>query len=371
MRLTIKTHPRRSCSTHKKIGGGKDEPSRLDRANPSRIGYKTQSQLIGSPHTSHAAELATATTHDATFFIPSRQQSTLQQVHAGVTFIDPETPRPEGPNYLLHADPLAAFEQWATLIAAFSKEPQSGFQRIHPSAIIHETAQLASDVQVGPNAVIDQHVNIGPRTKIGPGAILGPNTTIGTDCHIHARVVIEANTRLGNRVVIYPGAVILQITDKPRKENTNALATVGNVELKDDVEVGANTTIDRAKCLASTIVEQGTKIDNLVQIAHNVKLGKHNLIVAQTGIAGSSSTGDYVILAGQVGVNDHIHIASGTIVAACSGIMNSIDKPGKYSGIPATTKQEHHRQLVYLKNIKQHIQLVQQLQKEIEELKKR
>ncbi len=338
------------------------------------LANQTNSQLLGSPEivVTNAAPLEAATPNDATFFIPSRSQPTLQQVHAGVTFIHPDTPRPAGPNYLLHTDPTTAFDQWVCLVAA-SREPQSGFQGIHPSAVIHTTAKLAAGVQVAPHAVIDQYAVIGPGTRIGPGAIIGPRTFIGADCHIHARVVLEANSRLGNRVIVHAGAVIgscgygLRQTPEGKHQR---LHHIGNVELEDDVEIGANTTVDRAR-LASTIIGRGTKIDNLVQIAHNVKLGKHNLIVAQTGIAGSASTGDYVVLAGQVGVNGHIHITSRVVVAACSGVMSSIDKPGKYAGIPAFPAQEHHRQLVHLKNLKQYVQQVKQLQKEVVALKAR
>ncbi len=336
------------------------------------LAINTQSQLVGSAEVVvvGAAELDAATPNDAAFFIPSRSLPTLQQVHAGVIFIHPDTPRPEGRNYLLNPDPASAFDEWASLVAA-SREPRSGFQGIHPTAVIHESAKIAEGVHIGPYAVIDQYVAIGPRTRIGPGAIVGSYSVIGADCHIHARVVLDAYTHIGHRVSIYPGAVIgscgygLRQTAQGKHQRLNHL---GNVEIRDDVEIGANTTIDRAR-LASTIIGEGTKIDNLVQIAHNVRLGKHNLIVSQTGIAGSSSTGDHVILAGQVGVNDHIHIASGVIVAACSGVMSSIDKPGKYSGIPAFPGQEHHRQLVHLKNLKNYVQQVKQLQKEVEELK--
>lgn len=338
------------------------------------LAEQTGSQLVGEPKilVSGAAELESATPNDASFYIPSRTQPTLQQVHAGVLFIHPDTQRPDGRNYLLHADPAAAFDHWAGLVAA-AKGPLSGFEGIHPTAVIHPTAKIAEDVQIGPQAVIDQNAVIGARTCIGPGAIVGPQVVIGTDCRIHARVVLEAETRLGNRVVIYPGAVIgscgygLRQTPEGKHQRLHHL---GNVVISDDVEIGANTTIDRAR-LASTIVGQGTKIDNQVQIAHNVKLGRNNLIVAQTGIAGSSTTGDYVILAGQVGVNDHVHITSGVIVAACSAVMSSIDKPGKYSGIPILPGQEHHRQLVHLKNLKLYIQQVKQLQKDIEDLKQR
>jgi UDP-3-O-[3-hydroxymyristoyl] glucosamine N-acyltransferase len=336
------------------------------------LATKTASLLEGSEEivVSGAAELDSATPQDAAFLAHSRHHTSLQHTQAGVIFLKSDTPRPAGKNYLIHTDPAAAFDLWTTIVAQWI-QPLSGFTGIHPTAVIHETANLAEEVQIGPYAVVDRHVTIGPRTRIGPGTLIGPEATIGSDCTIHGHVVVEARSHLGDRIVIHSGAVIgscgfgLRLSPEGKHKR---LPHLGNVHLHDDVEIGANTTVDRAR-LSSTVIGQGTKIDNLVQIAHNVKLGKHNLIIAQVGIAGSSTTGDYVVLAGQVGVSDHVSIASHVMVAACSGIANSIDKPGKYSGIPAVSAQESHRQLVHLRNLSKYVQQLKQLQKEVEELK--
>jgi UDP-3-O-[3-hydroxymyristoyl] glucosamine N-acyltransferase len=330
----------------------------------------TDCQLIGDPHhvISGVADLETATSLDASFFSNPRYQQAMKNSDAGVVFVDAETPLLEGKNYLISNQPSRAFQKLVDALHPARQSP-SGFKGIHPSAVIHETAQLEEGVSIGPHAVIDEGVKIGAETFIGAGSYVGPNTSIGHSCIIHPRVVIREGCQIGHRVIIQPGAVIGScgfgyITDKQGKHVK--LNQVGNVSIEDDVEIGANTTIDRAR-FKHTKVGEGSKIDNLVQLGHGVSLGEHNIIVAQTGIAGSTSTGHHVVLAGHVAVAGHLHLSPGVKVAGKSGVSKSLPS-GDYGGIPAVPIEEYNRNQVFLRNIKQYVEQQKLLTKRIEKL---
>jgi UDP-3-O-[3-hydroxymyristoyl] glucosamine N-acyltransferase len=183
--------------------------------------------------------------------------------------------------------------------------------------------------------------------------------------------VIRERCRLGNRVILQSGAIIGScgfgyITDKNGCHQK--LEQVGIVILEDDVEIGANTTIDRARFKA-TVVRKGTKIDNLVQIAHNVEVGEHNIIAAQTGIAGSAQTGHHVMLGGQVGVLGHVELEPGTMVATRGGVSKSL-KSGKYRGSPAIPIVEFNRQEVHIRRLKEYVDRIKHLEEKVSELEK-
>lgn len=328
----------------------------------------TNCKLVGNPlHIiSGIADLEAATLQEASFFSNPRYQNAMKNSNAGVIFVDSNTPLAEGKNYLISDQPSRAFQQLVDILHPAKSSP-SGFKGIHPSAVIHETAQLSEGVSIGPHAVIDEGVKIGQDTFIGAGTYIGPDSSIGESCIIHPRVVIRENCEIGDRVIIQPGAVIGSCgfgytTDAQGKHIK--LNQVGNVVVEHDVEIGANSTIDRGR-FTSTRVGQGTKIDNLVQLGHGVVLGPHNIIVAQTGIAGSTTTGKYVVLAGQVAIAGHLHLEDHVTVAGKSGVSKSLTK-GKYGGIPAMPLQEHNRNQVLLRNIEQFIDQIKSLSKRIE-----
>jgi UDP-3-O-[3-hydroxymyristoyl] glucosamine N-acyltransferase len=330
----------------------------------------TNCRLVGNPQ--HVifgiADLETATPQDASFFSNSRYQQAMKSSKAGVIFIDPQTSLLDGKNYLISDQPSQAFQQLLDLLYPPRQSPSS-FKGIHPSAVIYETAQLEEGVSVGPHAVIDEGVKIGAGTFIGAGVYVGPETMIGSSCLIHPRVVIREGCQIGHRVIIQPGAIIGScgfgyITDKHGRHVK--LNQVGNVVIEDDVEIGANTTIDRGR-FQSTRIGQGSKVDNLVQLGHGVVIGAHNIIIAQTGIAGSSSTGRYVVLAGQVAIAGHLHLEDGVTVAGKSGVTKSLSK-GKYGGVPAVPLEEYNRNHVLLRNIEKYIEQVKDLAKRLEKL---
>lgn len=330
----------------------------------------TNSKLVGNPKhmISGVADLETATEQDASFLSNARYNQAMKKSHAGVIFVDPQTSLLDGKNYLVVDQPSRAFQKFVDTLHPPRKNP-SGFIGIHPSAVIHDTAQLADGVSVGPHAVIDEGVIIGEKTFIGAGVYIGSSSIIGSDCLVHPHVVIREGCKIGNRVLIQPGAVIGSCgfgytTDKQGRHIK--LNQVGNVVIEDDVEVGANATIDRAR-FKDTIIGQGTKIDNLVQLGHGVVLGPDNIIVAQTGIAGSTSTGRHVVLAGQVAVAGHLHLDDGVTVAGKSGVSKSLSR-GKYGGIPAVPIHEYNRNQVYLRRIEDFIVQLKEMAKKLESL---
>ena len=196
---------------------------------------------------------------------------------------------------------------------------------IHPTAVVAPDAQLAPDCSVGANVVIETGVTVGAGTRLSPGVFLGAGVRVGAHCTLHPRVTVYPGAQMGDRVILHAGVVVgsdgfgyVFAEGKQVK-----FPQLGKIIIQDDVEIGSNTTLDRGS-LGSTVIGQGTKIDNLVQIAHNVKIGRHCIIVSQTGISGGTEVGDYVVMAGQVGVGEHAHIQDRVIVGGQAGVL-----PGK------------------------------------------
>jgi UDP-3-O-[3-hydroxymyristoyl] glucosamine N-acyltransferase len=332
----------------------------------------TQCKLVGDPNqiVCNVSDLENATPNDVSFFSNARYLQDLKKCQAGAIFIGPEHALLDGKNFLISEQPSLAFQKVVDQLFPQRKYP-SGFTGIHPSAVIHQTAQIAEDVSIGPCAIIDENVKIGRRSFISAGVYIGPDCLIGEDCLLYPNVTLRENCQLGNRVIIQPGAVIGScgfgyITDKQGRHQK--LNQVGNVLIEDDVEIGANATIDRSR-FKSTIIGSGSKLDNLVQIGHGVTLGTGNIIVAQTGIAGSTSTGKYVVLAGQVAVAGHLHLDDGVTVAGKSGVSKSL-KSGKYGGIPAVDIGEYNRNQVFLRNIETYVKQLKALDKRLSEIEK-
>lgn len=331
----------------------------------------TQAKLVGDPnHQICGVEsLESASSEEASFCANPRYFPLLQTTRAGAICVDPKTPLVQGKNFLISDNPSDSFQ---LLVKHFlsSNTPPSGFAGIHASAVIHPSVKLGKDVEIGPHVVIDQKCFIGDQTKIGACTVIGPGVTIGSSCQLYPNVTIREGCRLGNRVIIQCGAVIgscgFGYTTNASGQHIKH-EQLGIVILEDDVEIGANTTIDRARFKATTI-GKGTKIDNLVQIAHNVALGPYNLIASQTGISGSVKTGHHVVMGGQTGTVGHINVDSGAMFAARSGIKKSIHKQGKYGGNPAIPLDIHQREQIYLRNIGKYVKRIQALEAMVREL---
>lgn len=222
-------------------------------------------------------------------------------------------------------------------------------QSIHPNAIISPSAKIGAEVAIGPGTVIEDDVTIGDGTTIGASVHIGAGCSLGENITIHPRVVLYEDCVLGDRIILHAGVVVGSNGFGYQLEAGKHLLSsqLGNVILGADVEIGANTTVDRG-AYGPTVVGEGTKIDNLVQIAHNCHIGKHNLICAQVGIAGSSSSGDYVVMAGQVGIRDHVHVGNQSILCAKSAISNNVPDGSVMLGIPATQERAQKIQLASL-----------------------
>jgi UDP-3-O-[3-hydroxymyristoyl] glucosamine N-acyltransferase len=220
---------------------------------------------------------------------------------------------------------------------------------IDPLAYIHATAVLAPGVSVGPFAVIGENAVIGPNTVVHAGAVVGRRCRLGVEVVLFPHVVLYDDCVLGNRVVVHANAVIGADGFGYRMQQGRHVKVpqLGWVEIEDDVEIGAATTIDRGT-FGPTRIGSGTKIDNLVQIAHNCQIGRHNLLAAQVGIAGSSSTGDYAVLAGQVGVADHLHIGERAVLAAQTGVTKDVPADARMIGFPARPEGPAKRMYVVL-----------------------
>jgi UDP-3-O-[3-hydroxymyristoyl] glucosamine N-acyltransferase len=287
---------------------------------------------------------------DLTFIANPRYHGFLQTTRASAVLVTPDVVRPqEGPALLVCERPYLAFAQ-ALGVLVDASLPGPG---IHPSSVIAPDVEMGEGVSVGALAVIDAGARIGRRVVIFPGAVIGPGARIGDDCVIHARVSIRERVEIGNRVVVQDGAVIgsdgfgfVKQADGTHVKIPQHAAVV----IEDDVEIGANTTIDRP-AVGETRVRAGTKIDNLVQIAHGVSVGQRVLFAAQVGIAGSTVVEDDVVLAGQVGVAGHIRIGKGVVATAQTGIPNSIDAGTMVSGYPAIANRDWLKSSAVFRNL--------------------
>ena len=259
-------------------------------------------------------------------------------------------------------DPSLAFAKVVNLVAPNDINHPQG---IHPTAIIGKGARLGTNVAVGPYAIIEDNVIVENDTIIYGGCYIGHHAKVGKNCIIYPNASIRERVEIGNRVIIHSGAVIGSdgfgfATVKGVQEK---IPQIGIVMIEDDVEIGANVTIDRAR-FDKTCIGRGTKIDNLVQIAHNVVIGENCIIVAQAGISGSTTLGKRVILAGQAGVVGHITIGDGAIVAAQAGVTKSVPANLKVSGYPAKAHET-------AKRVNACVQRLPQLNKKIKKLEER
>jgi UDP-3-O-[3-hydroxymyristoyl] glucosamine N-acyltransferase len=241
---------------------------------------------------------------------------------------------------------------------------------IHPSAVIAATARLDPTVHVGPNCVIGDHVKLGARCVLLGGNHVRKDCVLGEDVVLHPNVVLYPKTQVGNRVTIHAGTVIGSdgygyVFDQGRHLK---MLQVGQVIIQDDVEIGANTAIDRG-ALGPTVVGQGTKIDNLVHVAHNVSFGRHNLIMGQCGFAGSTKLEDYCVIASQSGIAGHLTLGPQATVGAKSGVMRDIPPQGTVLGIPAQPDKQFKRQFIAQQQLPDLLKRMRALEKELAELR--
>lgn len=321
-------------------------------------------ELLGDPgqKISGAASLAEATAEEITFFSDPRYGSLLRKTRAAAVFVPLNFSEMISAAQIRVASPSKAFEQVAL---RFAPKPVAFATGVHSSAIVDPSVKLGNHVSIQPHAVIEAAVNIGDETVIGAGSYIGHESVIGPSCLVYPNVTIRERTRIGARVIIHSGAVIgadgfgFELVENRHQK----IPQLGIVQIDDDVEIGANTTIDRAR-FGRTWIQQGVKIDNLVQVAHNVVIGKHSIIAAQTGISGSTRVGERVTMAGQVGIVGHVTIGDGTVLAAQSGISKNVPG-GVWFGYPAVPLTEAKRQVAWVHRLGKLFDRVKAIEKKL------
>ncbi|MEO6214343.1 MAG: UDP-3-O-(3-hydroxymyristoyl)glucosamine N-acyltransferase [Vicinamibacterales bacterium] len=291
----------------------------------------------GDIDVSHVTGIEEAGPSDVTFFANNKYAAALRRTRAGAVILGEQAD--VAPCAMLRTtNPYLAFAKAVELFA----EPWRPPAGIHPLASVAEGAQIASDASIGAFVSVGEGARIGERTIVLPHVTIGRGAQIGDDCLVHARASIRERVVIGHRVVIQDGAVIGSDGygfARNADGSHHKIPQLGGVVLEDDVEVGANTTIDRP-AVGETRIGAGSKIDNLVQIAHGVSVGKRALLAAQVGVAGSTTLEDSVTLAGQVGVSGHLTIGEGTVATAQTGIPNSVDAGSFVSGYPAIDNRD-------------------------------
>jgi len=263
-------------------------------------------------------------------------------------------------------DPYVYFARVSALFNP-ARAPLAG---VHPSAVVDATALIAPDAEVGPLAVIGKAARVGSRTIVGPGCALGDRVSIGRDARLHAHVTIYEDCVIGERVVVHSGVVIGADGFGIAMDGGRwiKIPQIGRVVIGDDVEIGANTTIDRG-ALDDTVIEEGVKLDNQIQIGHNVRIGAHTAIAACVGIAGSTKIGRNCRIGGAAGIAGHVTIADGVEISAYSGITKSIDKPGIYTGLyPFEANRDWRRNAAHLRHLAELAERLRSLERELDAL---
>ncbi|MBQ7651978.1 MAG: UDP-3-O-(3-hydroxymyristoyl)glucosamine N-acyltransferase [Victivallales bacterium] len=341
--------------------------------NIEEIAALVGGSIIGNYHgdLTGVSSLKEAMCTDVAFLGNEKYISQVLPSKAGVVLVPPsfqEEP-PEGRAWIVCGNPSAEFSKVVTVFTPEAVKYEPG---IHERACVADGAMVAADASVGACAVISKGARIGARTVICPGVFVGENAIIGEDCLIYPNVTIRERCVLGNRVTLHAGVVIgadgFGYDSGP--QGHVKVPQVGIVQIDDDVEVGANSTIDRAR-FGRTWIRQGTKIDNLVQVGHNVQVGRGCLLVAQCGVSGSTVLGDGVILAGQAGVVGHLNLGDGTIVMAQAGVTKDSAQKSILFGSPAQDRRDYARQMVHIGKIEGLLADVKALKDEIAELKKK
>jgi UDP-3-O-[3-hydroxymyristoyl] glucosamine N-acyltransferase len=304
---------------------------------------------------------------EITFLANPRYQSFLAQCKASASIVGPrvirDAPRGGEQSYLETATPYIAFAKILQLFSA----PAQFSRQISSLAQVDSTARLDEDVTVFPHVFVSRGVTVGKGSVFYPGVFLGQDCRVGDHCVLYPNVVVRERCRIGNRVILHPGVVVGSDGFGYAGHGNQRLKIpqIGIVEIEDDVEIGANTTVDRAT-LGRTVIGRGAKIDNLVQIAHNVIVGENSVIAAQAGIAGSTRIGKDVTLAGQVGVVNHVQIGDGAVIGPQSGVAKSVPAGAVLSsGLAAAPHHEWLKVMTLVPQLPKLWNSVRQLEKKM------
>lgn len=324
------------------------------------VGGQFVSPPAHSPQITGATAISEASEGDVTFFGNAKYLPALRSCHATAALVPLDFNEPITPIAIRVANPSLSF---AELLKHFAPAPIEYKPGVHPTAVIGQNVEIGEGACIQPHAVIEDGAKVGARSVIGAHGYLGHDAVVGTDCHIAARVTIGARCRVGDRVILHSGVVLG--SDGFGFEFANGrhvkIPQTGIVQIDDDVEIGANTTVDRAR-FGRTWIGEGTKIDNLVQIAHNVVVGKHCVIVAQSAIAGSTKLGNYVTMGGQSATVGHIEIGDGATIAARGGVSKNLGAKEVVWGAPAVPIREAKEQMVAIRRLPKLIERVKKLE---------
>lgn len=328
-----------------------------------QLGEWVSGEVLGDPELaiSNARTLSEAQPGDVTFVESERHLAAWHASKASAAVVPASVPV-NGRPVIRVADPLMAF---ANIVQHLRARPTEAHGDVSPAAYVHPTAKLGAGVSVGPFAVVGEGAEVGANSTIHGGATVGRFCKLGRDVTVHPRAVLYDECVIGDRVTLHAGAVIGAdgFGYRTARGSHHKVPQLGWVEIEEDVEVGANSTIDRGT-FGPTRIGAGTKIDNLVQIGHNCQIGKHNLFCSQVGIAGSCTTGDYVVMAGQVGIADHVDIGGRTVIGAQSGVTADLAADQQVFGTPAVQGTDYFRMFINLKKLPE-------LREEVKRLKRR
>ncbi|MFC1668321.1 UDP-3-O-(3-hydroxymyristoyl)glucosamine N-acyltransferase [Chlamydiota bacterium] len=308
-------------------------------------------------------DIINAKSGDLSFVDNKKYVTYLKTTQAALVIIGKNCPVPDEKTVVIVENPSLSFSKALEL---FIKPEKVFCPGIHETAVIHPRCNVGKNVSIGPYTVIEEKVNIEDGVCIGSGVYLGVGAAVGKNTKLYPGVIVYGRSVIGAEVIIQSGTVIgsdgfgyITVNGIHKK-----LPQLGNVIIEDAVEIGANVTIDRAR-FGSTIIEKGVIIDNLVHIAHNVRVGKNSIVVAQVGISGSTSIGQGAILAGQVGIAGHLTIGERAIILAQSGISKNVPPGEKWFGSPARNVIETNRQIVSLKKVPELIKKIKNLEQKV------
>ena len=330
------------------------------------IAHASQGELRGDPHRqiTGAAPLGEATVSEISFFGDPRYGAQLRATRASAVFVPEDFSDTVAIDQVRVKNPIKSFQQ---MVQHFAPPPIRFEPGIHPAAVIDKSAKLGTGVSIQPCAVIEPGVEIGENVVIGAGSYIGHESLIGPDSVIYPNVTIRERSKIGARVIIHAGAVIGAdgFGFEPEKGRYEKVPQIGIVQIDDDVEIGANATIDRAR-FGRTWIQRGVKIDNLVHLAHNVVVGEDTVMAAGVGIAGSTRVGKRVIIGGQAGIVGHIEIGDDTILGARTGVSKSISGGAWWGRVQVPMNQEK-QQIVWVRNLGKLFARVRAIEKKLGE----
>jgi len=262
-----------------------------------------------------------------------------------------------------------AYESLAKLMSLYASM-KPGRNGISSLASVSEKAKIGQNVYIGPFSVVEDGAVIGDNTQIYPHVIVGEGASVGADCILYPHVTIYYDCKIGNRCILHAGSVIGAdgFGFAPTPQGYNKIPQIGIVQLEDDVEIGANTCVDRST-MGRTVIHKGVKLDNLIQVAHNVEIGENTVMSAQTGIAGSSKVGSWCMVGGQCGISGHITLGNKVNLAAKTGVISSLEDGSTMMGYPAIGYRNFLRSSLIYKDLPEISKTIRSLEKEIEELK--